>query len=289
MWTETIVEALNRDEELPFGGYRKGAGIDARGLAKLLRPFRIRPRDVRLGEDKAKGYRSEWFTDAWERYCTDPPGSDDLSATSATSALQSQNPAFSDPRQTAYVADTKTAQNPHGNADVAGVADRNAQTGGAGSNDAILLTFAGDPLPADTVEIVLALRAIFDGRDAMSQADIVAELDGKWPELKPKTLAARLEAAGITPLPIKMAEGRTLKGYRRGWFEGYFEQAEHQLTDADALIGKIARAFDATEVAVPPCERHGHAGREWRLASGGQWVCGVCHPPSLEVIWATSS
>src|SRR5262249_29159372 len=46
MWTEHIVEKLNENEELPFGAYRKGAGIDGRGLAKLLRPFGIRPRSV---------------------------------------------------------------------------------------------------------------------------------------------------------------------------------------------------------------------------------------------------
>jgi hypothetical protein len=137
MWTEHIVERLNEDEELPFGAYRKGAGIDSRGLARLLRPFGIRPRDVRLGEAKAKGYKSGWFTDAWERYCTEaPPTGDDLSETPATSAPQSQESPIPDPRQRPNVADNETAPNPHSNADVADVADENAQPGGDGCADA---------------------------------------------------------------------------------------------------------------------------------------------------------
>ena len=43
----TILEKLNEDDELPFGGYRKGLGIDSRGLAKLLKPFGIRPKAIR--------------------------------------------------------------------------------------------------------------------------------------------------------------------------------------------------------------------------------------------------
>ena len=124
------MERLNEDDDLPFGGYRKGGGLDPRGLAKMLRAFEIRPRDVRLGEVKAKGYKSEWFTDAWERYCGEKlPGSDDLSATKATSALQSQESPIPDPRQTPDVADEETTANPHSNADVADVSDRNGQTG----------------------------------------------------------------------------------------------------------------------------------------------------------------
>jgi hypothetical protein len=136
VWTEHIIEALNEDEELPFGGYRKGAGIDSRSLAKLLKPFDIRPRDVRIGEAKAKGYKHEWFADAWERYCTvNPPGSGNLSATSETSAPQSQKSAIFYPRQKSNVADKESAENPHSNADVADVSDKSAQPRGQRCDD----------------------------------------------------------------------------------------------------------------------------------------------------------
>jgi hypothetical protein len=67
--TITIVGRLNADERLPFGDYRKGAGLNDRGLARLLKPFAIVPHPVRLEEVQARGYRREQFTDAWERYC----------------------------------------------------------------------------------------------------------------------------------------------------------------------------------------------------------------------------
>ena len=67
----SIVAALNESEELPFGGYRKGAGIDARGLARLLRPFGIAPHNVRASGERWKGYRREAFLDSWSRY-TEP-------------------------------------------------------------------------------------------------------------------------------------------------------------------------------------------------------------------------
>ena len=36
--TAELLETLNADDELPFGGWREGKGLDARGLARLLRP-----------------------------------------------------------------------------------------------------------------------------------------------------------------------------------------------------------------------------------------------------------
>lgn len=71
--TTTITAALNSDEELPFGAYRNGAGLDGRSLANLMKAFEIRSRSVRVGAATGKGYRREQFADAWERYC--PAGS----------------------------------------------------------------------------------------------------------------------------------------------------------------------------------------------------------------------
>lgn len=71
--SKTICAALNEDEELPFGAYRRGDGIDGRGLSRLLRPYGIRPQDVRppSGENR-KGYRREWFAEKWSRYVLEP-------------------------------------------------------------------------------------------------------------------------------------------------------------------------------------------------------------------------
>jgi hypothetical protein len=64
-----LVEFINSDEESPFGGFRDGRGLDTRGLAKLLRPYGIRPRTIRVGDNpNHRGYLREQFVDAWERW-----------------------------------------------------------------------------------------------------------------------------------------------------------------------------------------------------------------------------
>jgi hypothetical protein len=70
--TATITEKLNADDQLPFGEYRKGAGLNGRGLAKLLRPFAISPENVGPKGARAKGYRRAQFVEAWARYCESP-------------------------------------------------------------------------------------------------------------------------------------------------------------------------------------------------------------------------
>jgi hypothetical protein len=69
--TATLLERLNAVEESPWGGKRRGEGLDGRGLAHLLRPFNIHPRQVRVGEVTKKGYQLEWFEDAFARYLPD--------------------------------------------------------------------------------------------------------------------------------------------------------------------------------------------------------------------------
>jgi hypothetical protein len=71
MTTKAICTALNADDELPFGGYRRGDGIDGRGLARLLKPYGIKPQTVRDDDETAKGYKAEDFAEAWKRYADD--------------------------------------------------------------------------------------------------------------------------------------------------------------------------------------------------------------------------
>jgi Protein of unknown function (DUF3631)/Domain of unknown function (DUF3854) len=68
MFTEDICAKLNEDDELPFGGYRKDQGINGRGLSAKLKPYGIKPKNVRIVGDQSKGYRREWFLELWERY-----------------------------------------------------------------------------------------------------------------------------------------------------------------------------------------------------------------------------
>jgi hypothetical protein len=72
--TEALLAALNGFEESPWGARRRGDGLDARGLAKMLRPYKtvegipIRPKPVRVGSKTPRGYHVDQFEDAFARY-----------------------------------------------------------------------------------------------------------------------------------------------------------------------------------------------------------------------------
>jgi hypothetical protein len=81
--TASLLAYLNDLDESPWGARRRGEGLDARGLAKMLRPFKIKSRTVRTGEGAAgtaRGYRLEQFEDAFARHLPE--------ATQATQATQ---------------------------------------------------------------------------------------------------------------------------------------------------------------------------------------------------------
>ena len=79
--TSPILDALNRDDELPFADYRRGDGLNDRGLAKVLKPFGIRPHKFQVDGVEARGYKREYFIDAWARYCETPTPADSEAST----------------------------------------------------------------------------------------------------------------------------------------------------------------------------------------------------------------
>jgi hypothetical protein len=81
--TEAILHELHRIEEAPWGDIR-GKALDARGLARRLSEYDIKPVPVRFGATVAKGYRREDFHDAWSRYLSPPPVESGTSVTSET-------------------------------------------------------------------------------------------------------------------------------------------------------------------------------------------------------------
>ncbi len=117
--TEAVVVTLNGNHDWPFCTYNDGKGIKPTQIAKLLKRYRIKPKGVRIGGKTPRGYRREWFSDAWERY---------LPATPATSAAQSQKQGVSTRNKDAGVAGSGDPANPHGERDVADVAATGAQT-----------------------------------------------------------------------------------------------------------------------------------------------------------------
>jgi hypothetical protein len=65
--TEELLKRLVELEESPWGDLR-GKPLDARGLARRLKPYDVRPDNVRVGEEVRKGYRRGDLHDAWTRY-----------------------------------------------------------------------------------------------------------------------------------------------------------------------------------------------------------------------------
>lgn len=67
MGTEALLCGLHKLEESPWGDF-KGKPLDARGLARRLGPYDVKPTNLRIPGGVKKGYRREDLHDAWIRY-----------------------------------------------------------------------------------------------------------------------------------------------------------------------------------------------------------------------------
>ncbi len=70
--TADLIDRLCELDEAPWGDLR-GKPLDARGLARRLKPYEINGRSVRVQERVVRGYAREDFHDAWSRYLPGPP------------------------------------------------------------------------------------------------------------------------------------------------------------------------------------------------------------------------
>jgi hypothetical protein len=121
--SQRLANELAEDESSPWADWF-GHNVTPRAVAKLLAPFGIRPKGMRLHDGTTpRGYFREAFEDAFARYLPD------LTATPATTAWESQKPLISDRNTNGHVADAELAANPHGYADVAVVAVENPDIG----------------------------------------------------------------------------------------------------------------------------------------------------------------
>jgi hypothetical protein len=85
LWTTTIIERLGELDEAPWGDYY-GQRVSDRAIAKLLRPYGVRSRTVRVGAETRKGYHREDLVDAWHRYSA-PAGTSDTPDTPQVSPV----------------------------------------------------------------------------------------------------------------------------------------------------------------------------------------------------------
>jgi hypothetical protein len=72
MSTFDILNALYSIEEAPWAELR-GKPLDGRGLARMLKQYKVQPATVRIEKDKtAKGYHAQSLWDSWQRYLPVP-------------------------------------------------------------------------------------------------------------------------------------------------------------------------------------------------------------------------
>jgi hypothetical protein len=83
LFTREIRDALTADEKRPWGEWKSGKPLSDIQLAKLLKPYGIRPHPVRRGTETGKGYRRAQFDDAFSRYLPPEPVTPSQSSNSA--------------------------------------------------------------------------------------------------------------------------------------------------------------------------------------------------------------
>jgi len=83
MATGAILAKLHELDEAPWGDMR-GKPLDDRGLSRLLKPYGIKPRLVRIGAEVSRGYAREDLHDAWKRYLSPLHANTVTSVTDAT-------------------------------------------------------------------------------------------------------------------------------------------------------------------------------------------------------------
>jgi hypothetical protein len=89
--TETAIERLRKVNESPWADLY-GSGLDARGLAKFLKPYGVKPKVVRLDDNKtARGYDRADLLDPWQRYLPPPKKDDDTEEEPVTPVTPPEN------------------------------------------------------------------------------------------------------------------------------------------------------------------------------------------------------
>jgi hypothetical protein len=245
--TTTIVKGLNADESLPFVEYRKGAGLNSRGLAKLLDPFAIRPHPIRIEGVQARGYRREQFTDSWARYCDrHPPGGYDPShrhKPSDDGRFGESSIRHSDPA----VTDREMPRSPVSRGDVTVGRIETCEEGGITKAHAE---------PAAT-------RAVAD----LSDEELTAFFPGSMVE------AGELDAA-----PCRCGQ-RTREWRLCG------EALDVSFAYVGDVSYRAA--IETGRDVLKKGKRSGWVWETTRLGRGHTWQCAVCHPPAdcLDVEW----
>ncbi|HWW01990.1 MAG TPA: DUF3631 domain-containing protein [Candidatus Acidoferrum sp.] len=68
VFSRTLAEWLNRADDRPWMALKKGKVVTGQWVAQQLQDFGIRPKTLRIGEERAKGYEMDDFADVFRRY-----------------------------------------------------------------------------------------------------------------------------------------------------------------------------------------------------------------------------
>lgn len=80
IFSDNLVEQIIEMEDRPWCEWRRGKPITQNSLSRLLKPFGIRPKNLRLNDKVKKGYELKDFQDSFDRYLS----SEDIGFQTAT-------------------------------------------------------------------------------------------------------------------------------------------------------------------------------------------------------------
>jgi hypothetical protein len=93
LFTTTVLDRLAAIEEAPWAAWHRGDKLSPRGLATLLKPYKIKSRTVRESpaSGTSRGYARADLADAWHRYTRPPDTSDTATRSDETVPPTSAN------------------------------------------------------------------------------------------------------------------------------------------------------------------------------------------------------
>jgi len=103
-----LCEKLKETEERPWGEIHHGKPITPNRLSRLLAPYRVSSRKVRLPSGTKQGYTAADFADAWDRYC---PGLSNRN--NGTRPVNVEDSCVFETEQPDACSTTKTAEKPN--------------------------------------------------------------------------------------------------------------------------------------------------------------------------------
>jgi putative DNA primase/helicase len=174
--TETILEVLREREDRPWPEWGRGKKpITGRGVAKLLEPYGIRSRQLKIGGENRWGYRSEDFDEAFLRYLSLPSATSHINqhvAANSQTLPISENPRNTTSASSAPSTDTEKSSGVVDKPPISGTENGNglhavrvlAKFGGRLQRGPLLIAIRREcAVPPDQAEILLGL-AIESGR-----------------------------------------------------------------------------------------------------------------------------